>query len=206
LLPRCTPILLGLLSGSAFAAADPDSGAGSPPPEAPVLRGYEFTISASATDPNVTRATPAGSFRELYLWVLCAQPGLAVLDCEADGTLPILGFEPLNGALNVGNAQHLLLAVPDCLSGYGINQVLGKWMVDDQGGSLCLAAPADGNFVAIDCDPFEPVSTIGPGITGFSSSGEPCRKRRMPCPEVEPGDPAGAEGQADSSPAPESKK
>lgn len=185
--PARIALLVVLLTHATTTTAAPGNSPGSQYLDSPAPRGYDFTISASATDPQETEASSTGGIRQLYLWMVCANPGLAALECQATGTLSIMGFEPLNGVMNVGDAQHLLLAVPNCPSGSGIDLLLGKWTVNDQGGTLCLGAPASGDFTAVDCDPIAPGTAFNPAVKGFSSSGLPCIEGEQGCFEEEPG-------------------
>ena len=154
--------------------------------QTPAVRGYDFTISASSTDSHVTQAPPAGGVRELYLWVTCSTPGMSAVECQVSGTLPILGFTALNGVMNVGTNEHLVLAVPGCPAGSAVDHLLGKWNVNDQGGSLCLGAPQGAAFSVVDCATPIPAVAYDPQVTGFSSNGDPCDVGQQGCFESEP--------------------
>jgi hypothetical protein len=138
--------------------------------------GYDFTISASETDPNINTSTPTGSVRFIYLWVTCAQRGLSAFEAGVTGSLVPFGFSPVSGVLNIGQAGDLLLAVGGCPIGDDPNLVLGYWTVWDSGGTLCLGPSAANDiFGAVDCDPAGPVLWESPKVVGYSSSGAaPC--------------------------------
>jgi len=145
--------------------------------------GYEFSLSASDTDPFLNEAPPAGSLRSVHLWLVCSDGGLSAFEAEASGSLVPLAFAPANGVLNAGNATYLLLAVPDCPEGEDVQLRLGSFLVQDDGGDLCLApSQAHGILGAVDCAPAFQL-TVDPGVTGFSSSGTPpCRQGIHGCP------------------------
>jgi hypothetical protein len=147
--------------------------------EAPAFRplGYELSVSASATDPLVNVDLPAGGVRSLYLWMVCSVAGVSALEADVTGDLAVLAFTPSGGVLNVGTSTSLLLAIPGCdVTG---SLLLGSFVVDDVGGTLCLGpSAANGLLVAVDCHTYTPSSLQ---VVGFSSSGQP------PC--VVPGNP-----------------
>ncbi|MGH2571296.1 MAG: hypothetical protein ACRDGR_08730, partial [bacterium] len=167
-------------------------------PEGPVLQHatrdqvepgppYTLGISASATDPDVHSSPPTGGQRNLYLWMICAPFGWSALEAQTVGTLDPLGFVNLNGVLNAGTADHLLLAVGGCPTGSELNLVLGYWIVQDDGGELCLEAPDTGVFGVVDCEVPLPNLTLDPKLTGFSSAGtDPCEVGEHGCPDPEP--------------------
>ena len=149
---------------------------------------YEFSVSASDVDPHMNVASPVGGFRFLYFWLTCSRGGLAAFEADVSSTLPILGFEPLNGVLNAGTPSHLLLAIPGCPSGDATNLLLGRWNVWDAlpGGSLCLGGGNDtgGRITlgAVDCETLQPFCARFPGLTGFSSSAAPpCQRGGQGC-------------------------
>jgi hypothetical protein len=144
--------------------------------------GYEFSISASSTDPHVNVATPTNGIRNLYLWATCIDDGLSAFEAGTTGTLPVYAFTPSNGVMNVGGASNLLLAVPGCPYGSKVNFLLGYWIVQDNGGTLCLGPSATNNVIgAVNCDG-NPTLTQNPVVTGFSSSGgSPCSTGTAGC-------------------------
>ncbi len=92
---------------------------------------FGWTISASSTDPHKNTAVgydgvsaPDGEsfpngITELYLWYYCGEGiamtyGLAAAEFDLGGTIPVLGFTPLNGFLNAGGATQLQLSVGGC--------------------------------------------------------------------------------------------
>ncbi|MBZ0267958.1 hypothetical protein K8I85_07370 [bacterium] len=136
--------------------------------------GYDFSISASSTDPHANVAPPTNTSRVLYLWGTCLQRGLAAFEAAVTGTLPLAGFFPEPGILNAGSSDHLFLAVGGCPTGDETDTLLGRWVItSDAGGTLCLSSPDGGEIAVADCAPLEPVVWPDPGVTGFSSDGSP---------------------------------
>ncbi len=148
--------------------------------------GYEFTVSASDTDPYVDASDPTGTLRPLYLWLTCARGGLSAFEARVTGTLPLLGFVPAPGVLNAGAGDHLLLAVSDCPSGLSVHRLLGTIWVQDVGGDLCLGPPAGGPVAAVDCGDVIPNLAEDPGVAGFASLGSPCGSGTSRCAGFEP--------------------
>lgn len=139
------------------------------------IAGYSFVVSASDTDPSLLETPPQNGPRVLYLWLLCGDDPLSALEAQVTGTLAVLGFQTLNGAINAGSATHLLLAIGSCPSD---STVLGSWTVWDGGGDFCLGPP----LVAVDCATPSPSSVPMPQVTGFSSTGTPpCDIGAYPC-------------------------
>lgn len=157
----------------------------------PAIAGYEFSVTADSTDPRANTAAPTGAPRNLYLWLTCTDDGLAALEAGVNTTLPVYAFNPLNGVMNVGNATQLLLAVPGCPIGASVDHLLGYWVVQDSGGTLCLGpSAANSTFVAVDCDGLAPASHE-PTLVGFSSSGSPpCEVGETACTVQDGGAPA----------------
>ena len=119
----------------------------------PIYVGYDFTISTSEVDPHQTTSAPANNWRPLYLWATCLGRGLAAFEAEVSSELNVAPFQPMNGVLNAGSGNHLLLAIPNCPVGMEANVLLGSWYVNDTGGSVCLIASSEtGNLAAVDCD------------------------------------------------------
>jgi hypothetical protein len=117
-------------------------------------------------------APPAGGPRLLYLWMPCANAGVSALAGATSGTLAPLAFVTLGGVLNAGSATDLLLAVPLCPAGDEVSLLLGYWVVDDAGGTLCMAPGSSGELAAVDCREFV---TFDIRVAGFSSAGDaPC--------------------------------
>lgn len=80
---------------------------------------YGWTVSASNVDPLVQVGNgPNGSTDNVYLWFACSDEGMsaAEIDVVSNPAGNILAFNVLNGFLNAGTAQHLLLAVGGCPS------------------------------------------------------------------------------------------
>ncbi|MGQ0722830.1 MAG: FlgD immunoglobulin-like domain containing protein [Candidatus Eiseniibacteriota bacterium] len=141
---------------------------------------YDFTISASANDPFADTSPPTYGIRNLYLWVTCAPAGVAAFETGVGGTLAPVAFVPVNGVLNAGNATELLLATP-CQRGTQLNFLMGYWIVDDPGGSLCLVpSQYSGRVAAVDCTDFEEIPDVG--FRGFDSAGGvPCESGANGC-------------------------
>jgi hypothetical protein len=136
---------------------------------------FDFTISASDVDPFANAAAPTGGSRPLYLWATCALGGLAAFETGVTGSLVPGAFQPLGGVLDLGSNGDLLIAVPGCPTGPAANRLLGYWMVDDTGGTLCLGPSVTNNrIVAVECGRGA-VGSRAPGVRGFSSSAAaPC--------------------------------
>ncbi len=153
--------------------------------QAPSFRpfGFEFSISASASDPFVNTAAPTGALRELTLWMTCGEEGLSALQARAIGSLNPIAFSPAPGIFNVGSATDLLLAVSGCPIGTQTTFAIGTWSVLDMGGTLCLDdASSPHPFIAVECDEVEPSIVMNPRLVGFSSTGgPPCILDEHPC-------------------------
>lgn len=147
---------------------------------------YEFSVSASDTDPFVNSSAPSGGVRALSLWATCAIGGLTAFEGEVVGSLPMLGFIPAPGVLNAGNGNHLLLAVGGCPTGASTSVLLGTLYVTDEGGDLCIAATPTSPVAAVDCVLPVPGAAEDPGVTGFASLGTPCRHGTRTCTAAPP--------------------
>jgi hypothetical protein len=144
--------------------------------------GYEFGISASPDDAGVHHSTPSGGFRNLYLWLTCANGGFTRFEASTTGTLSPLAFVPAEGILSAGSATDLDLLALDCLAGEAAELLLGHWFVHDTGGTFCLGPPSGAAAPRVsDCSTI-PEVTLDPGVTGFSSDGAPpCRVGSHTC-------------------------
>jgi len=131
--------------------------------------GYEFSLSASNTDPSQCSVGASGQQREVYLWLKCSDASLSALEARLVTSLPVLGFS--TSSVNLGDDVELLLGVAGCPSDTAI--VLGHWTVWDSGGTMCLStSSANGRMVAVDCDG---QGTLMPVVHGFSSGAlQPC--------------------------------
>jgi hypothetical protein len=134
--------------------------------------GYEFSISASDTDPYITTDAPAGGVRSLYFWMTCTDEGISAFEGDVTGDLPVYGFNTAPNVINYGDATHLYMAVGLC-PGPGPT-LLGEWAVNDTGGEVCLGPSAShGLLAAVDCTVFAVIDSVV--VRGFSSSGTgPC--------------------------------
>jgi hypothetical protein len=136
----------------------------------PSAAGYSFSISASSKDPFVNVSPSTNTVRALYLWLTCAEEGISAFEGDVTGTMKVLGFTPLNDAMNVGGATNLLLAVGGCPKGPTLNFLLGYWVVMDRGGTLCLGPSATNRLIgAVSCGG-DPNLTEDPEVSGFSST------------------------------------
>jgi len=144
---------------------------------------FDFTISASATDPFLTQAPPSNGARPLWLWMTCANDGISAFEAAVEGSLFPSQFTPENGVLNAGSPWNLLLAVPGCPTGEDIAFRMGFWMVPDTGGWICLTkSPVTDRVTGVDCDA-TPGIVLLPRVVGFSSEDDirPCAKGRDRC-------------------------
>jgi DNA-binding beta-propeller fold protein YncE len=136
---------------------------------------YDFVLSASPDSPEENWVSPSNGIRNIYLWLTCSVSGLAAMEAKATGSLQRLGFETMNGVLNAGDQDHLLLAVGGCPSGFDVSMPLGYWIVWDDGGTVCLDRWDENQILgAVDCDPMDPTLVLNPGVLGFSSTEAPC--------------------------------
>jgi hypothetical protein len=153
----------------------------------PIRIGYTLTLSASATDPGMTSAPPANGWRRVYFWAACLDRGISAFEGEVSTELTIGNFEPVNGVLNAGSGNHLLLAIPGCPTGPNAEFLLGSWNVFDSGGEICIhAAQSSGNLAAVDCDTPNPHLWKEPIVEGFGSNGgSPCVTGSIGCATVQ---------------------
>ena len=137
--------------------------------------GYEFSLSASDSDPFVNFSPAPGGIRAVHLWLTCSQLGISAMECGVQSTLPIYGFTPGRDVVNFGNGDELLLAIADCPTGEPTSLLLGTWAVLDTGGQICLGPSASNDvFAAVDCGIF-PAMWEDPLARGFSSvNPKPC--------------------------------
>jgi hypothetical protein len=98
----------------------------------PCLDGfYEWTISASDTEPYAFTGELPGPSAELFLWLGCVADWhlggwtAAEFGVEATGG-DILSFEPLNGVSNLGTPTEMELYAPGCRADPFL---AGKWTV-----------------------------------------------------------------------------
>lgn len=152
------------------------SSADSPP-------GYTFSISASSTDPWENTALPTGGIRDLFLWLVCGDDGLAAFEARLTGDVAAISFTPDAGVMNIGSSAALQLAVPGCPSTDPL--VLGHWTVFDTTGiNACLSPTLDGerSIAAISC---ATEKTLMPRCIGFASDNSTPRELgQWPCLEA----------------------
>ncbi len=146
--------------------------------------GFEFSLSASDTDPWANLVPATNGPRDVHLWLTCAEFGISAMEATlaSSGNLQIFGFQPVGNVLNAGGATNLLLAVGGCPAGAELPIRLGRWTVMDDGGSLCLGTGAPGGYAAVECDPLYPGVAENPVVVGFSSNGSaPCTAGEHGC-------------------------
>ena len=104
---------------------------------------YTWHLSYSSSDPNVHTQAPVpspGQFK-VYLWLkYTGADGMsaAELGIQYSGYFGH-SFTPLNGVLNAGNADNLLLAVGGCPMGPFLAGSFGDYIdLDGGGGMLCI--------------------------------------------------------------------
>jgi hypothetical protein len=149
----------------------------------PCRAGYEFSLSASSTEPFQNTAPPAGGVRNIYLWATCIDDGISVFEGNlASNGAAVYAFNPLNGVMNVGGATALLLAVPGCPYGNPVNFLLGYWVINDTGVDLCMQVSGNEVLGAVDCDAQNPTLTNNVVVKGFKSlGGSPCTLGTASC-------------------------
>ena len=135
--------------------------------------GYEFTISASDSDPYALTSSPAGGVRTLYLWALCNYGGMASFDAGVSGTLDVLAFTPAAGLINFGSSTEIVLSPTLCITDPPPPFLLGSWVVWDDGGTLCFEPTSLGRLGPVDCHPQLPFLWSTARMSGFSSGAEP---------------------------------
>ncbi|MCA9729214.1 MAG: hypothetical protein KC729_16120 [Candidatus Eisenbacteria bacterium] len=134
---------------------------------------YGWSISGSSTDARVNTGDIApGLPGSVYLWLTCTTvDGVSAMEARVDVQgLLFLSFTPMNGALNAGAGQELLLAVGGCPRE---DFLIGSISVLNlgTGGSLCLVpSTANGFNVTVDCDAVNPV-THENAVAGFATTG-----------------------------------
>jgi hypothetical protein len=153
------------------------------------LNQYGWTISASQSDAHAhTGGVLPGGLAHLYLWYLCSDNGgmsAADFGIAAVGGMAYAGFAPLNGFLNAGNQNNLLLAVGGCPTG---NMVAGDltiiWFGSAAG--VCIVPSNTGLRVTVDCT--NPTPSAWPlNAIGWDALGPPaCSETLCPPVAVEP--------------------
>lgn len=144
------PLLLALVLVSS-AAAEP----------------YQWTISASSTDPYVNTGVPTPGVYDLFLWLVCAGDGASVLEFGLDTTNgQIVGFDygphtPIPGGV----------AFAGCLA--ATPQVVLRMIAFDegQGVNVCFFTGGIGTLGVRNCQPGSDLFPMA--WIGFSSDGTP---------------------------------
>ncbi len=137
--------------------------------------GYDITISHSSTDPDVNVSASAVGVDSLFLWVKCAEEGLAAVDLDLVSDMTILGFEPSAGIINARSSSSLLLALGGCPAGDSTGVVLGRIYVSDPSGGYIRveASSANADLVVASCDSTGYSAAYIPRAVGFRSDGNP---------------------------------
>lgn len=137
---------------------------------------FDFTISASATDPYVNSGPVTGGESHLYLWLLCEHEdqqgtmamtaGFSIPDGSANLGFSTTGFP----TLNAGDEWLLLMAIGGCPME---PTVLGEWTVLDLvPGGYCLTPDGNGQAYAVtDCDQLGGWSTGPVYQIGYAAGG-----------------------------------
>ncbi|MFN8176389.1 MAG: hypothetical protein U0167_00520 [bacterium] len=114
---------------------------------------YGWTISSSQSTPaaNVGGLTP-GVLGHLYLWYACSIGGgmsAADFGLQANGVI-FAGFSPLNGFLNAGSGQNILIAVGGCPPGPIAAGDITVFYLGGAG-SMCVVNSINNIRVTVDC-------------------------------------------------------
>jgi len=111
----------------------------------------------------------------LFLWVKCAEEGLAAVDIDLVSDMTILGFEPSAGIINARSSSSLLLALGGCPAGDSTGVVLGRIYVSDPSGGYIRveASSANADLVVASCDSTGYSAAYIPRAVGFRSDGNP---------------------------------
>lgn len=148
---------------------------------------YLWQLSYSADDPWAYEQPAASGPVEVYLWYTQQEWSWGVTAAEMTVQFPaelqLLGFSPMNGFLNIGTADHLLLAVGSCPWGPVVAGKLSFFDATGAGGQVCLGDPGggDGPPVTVDCTTPVPWSQTG-SVQGCSTDpAEPACRRDFPC-------------------------
>jgi hypothetical protein len=115
---------------------------------------YGWTISSSNSNAFAnTGGVPPGALGHLFLWLQCTDLGgmsAADFGISAVGGVTIAGFSPLNGFLNAGSGNNLLLAVGGCPSGPVVaGDITVIWFGSP--GNICIVASNTGLRGTVDC-------------------------------------------------------
>lgn len=140
---------------------------------------YGWTISSSATDPNVNSGLTSPAPVSLFLWLACAAgpDGMSAAEFNLSTPAGLLnfGFTTMNGFLNAGGSSNLLLAVGGCPTG---PVVAGSWtFFGTQAGDICIVPSGGGVRATVDCNTSVPgvwpIEAVG---YGYGTSGDSCRE------------------------------
>ncbi|MFN8178432.1 MAG: hypothetical protein U0167_10895 [bacterium] len=143
---------------------------------------FSFSISGSAEDPSLHDGLPATGAYDLYLWLVCANYGLAQLQADFDVTGDALVadhfFSPVDGVVSIvwNDFGQLNLAVSGCPQHATL---LGRLHFTGSGAGvrIVMKRPSD-TMGAIDCEDETRVS--GFACVGYASTGT--------VPELDPAD------------------
>ena len=136
---------------------------------------YQWTLSASATDPFVNTAAPTPGFQTLHLWFACSEVGAAFAEFGFEISPPEVLFVKLHSLgphtfVPVGGGFFFVLL--DCPM--APVRVAELWIIDNAGGFRACFAPSETlTLGTIDC-------AVNPALhpmafVGFASDGtSPC--------------------------------
>ncbi len=148
-----------------------DAGDDDPPPPPPVDPGFTFAISASPSDPFVSVAEPALGEYDLYLWLICANAGLFLVQTnlviEGD-TIVGEGFSPDPGVIGIDWDEYgeFIATLGDCDEG---PMRLGAFHLVGEGDGVAFSLQSeDSRGRATACGASEPSPFAS---RGFASDG-----------------------------------
>lgn len=131
---------------------------------------YGWTISNSNSDPFSNTGAPTGGVATYYLWFQCSTvEGMAACEFAITSTgISHLATTAVNGYLNAGSTNQLLLAVGGCPPGPVI--ACNLLVLDAAGGEMCITdSQQNGLRVTVDCQAQPTAFPLN--HIGFSSTG-----------------------------------
>ena len=138
---------------------------------------YGWTVSVDPVDPYMNTGAGAGAFQTLYLFYACNDAmgmSAAEFDLVPVG-IQVLGITTINGFLNAGAGNALLLAVGGCPDGPIAAATI---LTFDLPGTICFA-PSAANTILGTVDCISPVPTLWDGSDwrGYTNDGSICESR-----------------------------
>jgi hypothetical protein len=140
---------------------------------------FGFTISGSATSPDVNSIPVTPGLQTVFLWLKCCNlprdlpQGIAAAEFGLVSTNPdnvILAFTPAGSWLNVGSGTNLILAIGGCPCSFSL---AGSILVSATApGGLCLGPSLTGTMGGVDCSATPSVWPIE--WIGLTFGGPPC--------------------------------